>query len=125
MLGKLYLHELTCYAFNQPNDADSTEHRRKRSDLEGSEDGEIDVIEEREIARTERAAKKFEENATLNDIRSVMLTRSRAAELCSTKFFEEYAKGMWVRVSVGFSKDDPKREVKYRVGEITSGCYLI
>jgi len=104
----------------KPNDADSTEHRRKRSDLEGSEDGEIDVIEEREIARTERAAKKFEENATLNDIRSVMLTRSRAAELCSTKFFEEYAKGMWVRVSVGFSKDDPKREVKYRVGEITN-----
>ncbi|KAI9628785.1 hypothetical protein KEM48_011382 [Puccinia striiformis f. sp. tritici PST-130] len=47
-----------------------------------------------------------------------MLTRQRAAELCSTKFFEDYAKGMWVRVSVGFSKDDPKREAKYRVGEI-------
>jgi hypothetical protein len=61
----------------------------------------------------------------LNDIRSVMLTRSRAAELCSTKFFEEYAKGMWVRVSVGFSRDDPKREVKYRVGEITSKWTLI
>ncbi|PLW36968.1 hypothetical protein PCANC_06776 [Puccinia coronata f. sp. avenae] len=102
------------------DDADSTEHRRKRTDLEGSEDGEIDCIAERELAREERAAKKFEENATLNDIRSVMLTRSRAAELCSTKFFEEYAKGMWVRVSVGFSRDDPKREVKYRVGEITN-----
>jgi hypothetical protein len=89
-----------------------------------SEDGEIDIIEEQAIDRGVRAAKKFEDNATLNDIRSVMLTRSRAAELCSTKFFEEYAKGMWVRVSVGFSKDDPKREVKYRVGEITSKCYL-
>lgn len=104
------------------NNGDSSEFSRKRSgDLgwdDGSEDGEIDVIEEQALAREERAAKKLDENATLRDIRSVMLTRSRAAELCSTKFFEEYVKGMWVRVSVGFSKDDPKREVKYRVGEI-------
>ncbi|POV97057.1 hypothetical protein PSTT_15293, partial [Puccinia striiformis] len=82
------------------NDADSAEQRRKRNNLDCESEDE------------------FEENATLNDIRSVMLTRQRAAELCSTKFFEDYAKGMWVRVSVGFSKDDPKREAKYRVGEI-------
>ncbi|KAA1137113.1 hypothetical protein PGTUg99_013023 [Puccinia graminis f. sp. tritici] len=105
----------------KPNEADSAELNRKRNGLNyESEDGEIDIIEEQAIDRGVRAAKKFEDNATLNDIRSVMLTRSRAAELCSTKFFEEYAKGMWVRVSVGFSKDDPKREVKYRVGEITN-----
>ncbi|KAI9619326.1 hypothetical protein H4Q26_012010 [Puccinia striiformis f. sp. tritici PST-130] len=101
------------------NDADSAEQRRKRNNLDcESEDGEIDINEEQAMARGQRANKKFEENATLNDIRSVMLTRQRAAELCSTKFFEDYAKGMWVRVSVGFSKDDPKREAKYRVGEI-------
>ncbi|POW20308.1 hypothetical protein PSHT_03657 [Puccinia striiformis] len=101
------------------NDADSAEQRRKRNNLDcESEDGEIDINEEQAMARGQRANKIFEENATLNDIRSVMLTRQRAAELCSTKFFEDYAKGMWVRVSVGFSKDDPKREAKYRVGEI-------
>ncbi|MBW0487320.1 hypothetical protein O181_027035 [Austropuccinia psidii MF-1] len=106
------------------NTEEAIDLRRKRAEEGGwddrSEDGEIDVIEEQALAREERAARKLEENATWEDISSVLLTRRRAAELCCTKFFDDYVKGMWVRVSVGFSKDDPKREMKYRVGEVRS-----
>ncbi|KAI8458523.1 hypothetical protein BY996DRAFT_6430202 [Phakopsora pachyrhizi] len=104
------------------DDPDLSQMRRKRPDDNNwddeSEDGEIDAVEEQALAREERATRKMDENATLGDIRSVLLTRRRAAELCSTSFFTDYVKGMWVRVSIGHSKDDPKREVKYRVGEV-------
>lgn len=88
-------------------------------DWDVSEDGEIDAVDEQAPLRENRPAPpRLDDDASLDDIRSVMLTRKRAAELCCAQFFPEYVKGTWVRVSVGFAKDDPKREIKYRVAEV-------
>ncbi|KAG0148611.1 hypothetical protein CROQUDRAFT_60400 [Cronartium quercuum f. sp. fusiforme G11] len=102
----------------KPEDVDPTQARRKSGkdlDWDASEDEEVDLNNNHTLVIEEPSVL---DHATIDDIRSVMLTRKRAVELCFTTFFQEYVKGMWVRVSVGFDPDDPKREIKYRVGEV-------
>lgn len=110
----------------KPDDPNANQVTKQRSDDAGwdrSDEGDADLAEEQDIAYEQSNSRKAAEktnldDASLDDIRSLTLTRTRAAELCCTDFFSDYVKGMWVRVSVGFAKDDPKREVKYRVAEV-------
>lgn len=109
---------LILFFSRQPEDPDPSPARKKvAKDLEWDDSGDDENDPSGEHASL-YPGPTVPEAATIDDIRSVMLTRKRAAELCFTTFFQEYVKGMWVRVSVGIDPDDPKREVKYRVAEV-------
>lgn len=105
------------------DDEGGVKKRRKKFDSDddwsaagSDEDAEVDRFSEKQAARDERAQKKLADQAQLEDFASIQLTRTRATEICHAKFFEEYVKGMWVRVPIEGEAGGP--DPKYRMGEI-------
>ncbi|KAF9517766.1 hypothetical protein BS47DRAFT_1389487 [Hydnum rufescens UP504] len=99
-------------AAKEEHDGESPKPNRQESSDESSEDGEINKVEEEyDEAKNKQAA----EAVTLEDISKARITRDMLAKYCHAPWFEELAKGGWVRYNFG---PDSNGNPCYRLCEV-------
>ncbi|GAA5904439.1 RNA polymerase-associated protein [Sporobolomyces salmoneus] len=90
--------------------------RKRKDSYETESDPELSDAEEEEVQKKSKSKKKEGPQITLADLQAVTVPRAKLAEFYKAPWFEEWAKGAWVRLGVGI--DSRKNTMAYRICQI-------
>ncbi|THH04540.1 hypothetical protein EW145_g5445 [Phellinidium pouzarii] len=106
---------------NSPKRERSSSPMDMEMSSEDEEDGQISKLEQQEEreSRLLSMTKSDEEELTREDLEKCRLPRDNLVKYAKMPWFEEYAKGSWIRYLIGQDPSNPNQPV-YRICEITN-----